>query len=123
MELWEVDIVSDLSRFKKVVNASDGIEAMNIAEEQTGFTAWAARPVPTPITASKEGNAETCNHMPGGPHKMKPEPGEIWENIHTRRKTKIIKRIFFNILHENELTGYTYTHYKTFAKHWIKIDP
>lgn len=57
MELWEVDIESDLSRFKKVVNASDGIEAMNIAEEQTGFTAWAARPLNyVLLKARKRGN-------------------------------------------------------------------
>lgn len=57
----------------------------------------------------------------------KPEPGETWINIHTNTKTKILNRIFFNIHHEYNLLGDlgkydTYTHYKTFQKHWKKVD-
>lgn len=57
---------------------------------------------------------------------MKPERGEIWENIHTKTKTKILDRIFFNIHHEETLDGIgqldSYTHYKTFQKHWVKLE-
>jgi hypothetical protein len=54
----------------------------------------------------------------------KPMCGEMWENIHTKTRTKILSRIFFNIHHEyyfGTILMDTYTHYKTFQKHWIKV--
>lgn len=55
---------------------------------------------------------------------MKPQSGEVWENMHTKTRAKIIDRIFFNIHYYeylNDITLDCYTHYKTFQKHWIKI--
>lgn len=56
---------------------------------------------------------------------MKPEQGEIWENIHTKKKTTILGRLFFNIHHqdiEDEIgIGDMYTHYRKFQKHWRKV--
>jgi hypothetical protein len=55
---------------------------------------------------------------------IKPIHGEIWENIHTKTRTKILNRIFFNVHHEyysGNILINTYTHYKTFQKHWVKV--
>lgn len=53
---------------------------------------------------------------------MKPDKGNVYENIHTGKITTIEFRIFFNIAHRNnEYERTNYTHYKTFAKHWKKV--
>jgi len=59
----------------------------------------------------------------GGIDMDKVEVGKKYRNVHTNIECRVASKIFFNIKHysDNAPGHPTYTHYKTFRKHWVEV--